>query len=1094
MSDANEPRTFLTEPLAWAVLGLSVALTLTVWHVVAGAENVTARADFEERSHDLATEIAGRLHDDEQILRGAGALVEVEPDLTSDDWHHYVSGLGLKERYPGTIALGFAEWRTPAGSPIDSPTGSHEAPPARSSIVFLESVDGASLSTVGVDLLSNPVRLAAAEHARDSGESTLVAGSTPAGDAEGNGRDALLLLPVYRRGAPMDTAEARRAALNGLVFSTISLGNLVQRARWAVHSNLALRVFASPNPRPETLQFESDAGQNEASAEEIQRLDVLGSPWCFATREPSPRDGSTAPKAVLVMGLLLSVALFIVTWAYVRRRRLASDLARSRRASDARFRTFFDLPLLGTALSSPGRGWLAVNDRMCELMGRTREELLQMSWSDVTHPDDLAADVTLFDRVLAGESNGFTLEKRYLRPDGTTIWARMATQCVRGPDGKAAYFATLVEDIGPRKLEEQRLLARVALVDHALGNPVDDFLRQTLETVNRLTGCDQGVFALFAGTGHPLAVQAHVGVVHGSDARLDTLCEACVVEGRPVFRGDMLAVAVVRSGCVVAVLGAAGKSSPATEADGVSAAQLAELAWSFVERARFMERISESNARFASTFHSAPVMMTLSRVDDGTYLDVNARWEAISGFSREEALGRTSVELGWISEGERDRLGQRLREQGRVDDLELTLIAKDGRPVVAQYAGTILSDRGAQRLLSIAQDVTAERSLQREFEHAQKMESVGRLAGGVAHDFNNMLAVIGGYTELLLESAGADSEIGEDLEEIRKAVERSSQITRQLLAFARRQVIAPKVLFIEDAVTDFLKMLRRLIGEDIDLVWAPTPPVERVRIDPSQVDQVLANLCVNARDAIDGQGTIHITVQGVTLDVRDSVRYESLKPGRYVRLSVRDTGSGIDPEVAQHIFEPFFTTKDVGRGTGLGLATVYGIAHQNGGGVELESTLGAGATFHVYLPAVDDAVDLPSIQAAVLSSRPMGDETVLLVEDEPAVLKLCIGVLGRLGYRVLAAGTPNEALRLAAAHVSDIQLLVSDVVMPEMSGPDLASHLIERIPGLRCLFMSAYRPDTIAQHGLAGRARFIEKPFAVETFGARVRETLDRVD
>jgi CheY-like chemotaxis protein len=371
------------------------------------------------------------------------------------------------------------------------------------------------------------------------------------------------------------------------------------------------------------------------------------------------------------------------------------------------------------------------------------------------------------------------------------------------------------------------------------------------------------------------------------------------------------------------------------------------------------------------------------------------------------------------------------------------------------------------------------------------MESVGRLAGGVAHDFNNMLSVISGHAELGLRATGVGDAVRADLEEIRVAARRAADLTRQLLAFARRQVVAPKVLDLNSAVSALLGMLRRLIGEDIELSWAPSPDAGRVRIDPSQVDQVLTNLAANARDAIQGVGRVTVRTRQVWLDAADLLRHEGAVAGPYAALEVSDTGRGIDPETAAHLFEPFFTTKPVGRGTGLGLATVYGIVKQNDGCVEVDSEVGRGTTVRIFLPSVEaDVTGATTDMAAGLPQS--GHETVLLVEDESAVLRLSKIVLERFGYKVLTAGTPSEAIQVFTTHEGLVHLLVTDVVMPEMNGRELAARLRETHPDLKALFVSGYSASALAPRGVLDEGvHFLQKPFSLEDLAASVRHALD---
>jgi two-component system sensor histidine kinase EvgS len=370
------------------------------------------------------------------------------------------------------------------------------------------------------------------------------------------------------------------------------------------------------------------------------------------------------------------------------------------------------------------------------------------------------------------------------------------------------------------------------------------------------------------------------------------------------------------------------------------------------------------------------------------------------------------------------------------------------------------------------------------------MESVGRLAGGVAHDFNNMLNVIMGYTEMLMDEADPASR--EDLQEILTAARRSAEITRQLLAFARKQTIAPKVLDLNDTVGNLLKMLGRLIGEDIDLAWLPKADLHPVKIDPTQVDQILANLCVNSRDAIEGVGKITIETNNVFFNEEYCQDHAGFKPGAYVMLAVSDDGSGMDRELQENIFEPFFTTKGVGKGTGLGLATVYGIVKQNEGFINVYSEPGKGTTIKIYLPRF--AGDTKDTETAATAEVPPGKgETILLVEDEAVILKLGKRMLEQLGYRVLAANSPEIALELANNHSGKIDLLITDVVMPGMNGRDLALQLQSIQSELRVLFMSGYTANVIAHHGvLDDGIRFMQKPFSQHTLAVSVREALVR--
>ncbi len=438
-------------------------------------------------------------------------------------------------------------------------------------------------------------------------------------------------------------------------------------------------------------------------------------------------------------------------------------------------------------------------------------------------------------------------------------------------------------------------------------------------------------------------------------------------------------------------------------------------------------------------------------------------------------------------------------EKGIPYDEEMEIITRKGRRVWVRTTGEPVRNEKNEiaGVQGSFQDITAQKrtgqereKLQAQLLQAQKMEAVGRLAGGVAHDYNNMLSVIIGYTELALDKVTPGDSLREDLEEVFKAASRSADITRQLLAFARKQTIAPKVIDLNEAVEGMLKMLRRLIGEDIDLFWQPRPGRMPVFLDPSQLDQLLANLCVNARDAIEGVGKLTIETAHVRFDEEYCAGHAGFIPGDFILLAVSDDGCGMDEAVLENIFEPFFTTKGVCEGTGLGLSTVFGIVKQNNGFINVYSEPDKGTTFKIYLPlfAGEDA----GLTVQETTEIPTGHgETVLVVEDETPVLKLVQRILEPSDYTVLTAATPGEAMALAETHAGEIHLLITDVVMPEMNGRELAEHLHARYPGLKVLFMSGYTANVIAHRGILEKSvNFIQKPFSNRDLSVKVREAL----
>ena len=425
--------------------------------------------------------------------------------------------------------------------------------------------------------------------------------------------------------------------------------------------------------------------------------------------------------------------------------------------------------------------------------------------------------------------------------------------------------------------------------------------------------------------------------------------------------------------------------------------------------------------------------------------------------------------------------------------LELDAVRRDGTVVPIEARASFMRDgRGAATgIIGISRDISERKKLEAQLTQAQKMESIGLLAGGVAHDINNKLCVILGNAELVLEDMDPQDAMRRHLEVIKQAGNQSADITRQLLAFARQQAIQPRVLDLNETVSGVLRMLGRLIGEDIELSWIPGEDLSPVKVDPTQVDQILANLCVNARDAIEGTGRLTIETANVTLDEAYCAGKLGFIPGDYVQLVVSDDGCGMDSKVLEHVFEPFFTTKASGKGTGLGLATVYGIVKQNSGFINVYSEPEQGTSIRIYLPPFKGG----TLDQRVAAEAPLargGDETILVVEDDHAILEMIRMMLEPFGYKVVTAGAPVRALELARELGTGIDLLVTDVIMPDMNGRQLASRLREEFPNLRTLFMSGYTADVIAHHGVLDEGvQFISKPFSIEDLARRVRVVLD---
>ena len=510
------------------------------------------------------------------------------------------------------------------------------------------------------------------------------------------------------------------------------------------------------------------------------------------------------------------------------------------------------------------------------------------------------------------------------------------------------------------------------------------------------------------------------------------------------------------------------------------------------ERERAAEALQRSESSFRSVVEDAPYGIYRASIA-GDLILVNLALQKMLGYdSREELLQANVGTQIYRHAPEHERFIRTVVQEQYFKDVELEWKRKDGAPITVRCSGWPVRDEGGTvtYLEVFAEDVTERRVLERQLRMAQKMEAVGRLSGGIAHDFNNLLGVIIGYSQVLKRSLGSATPLYEHAEEIEKAGQRAVSLTRQLLAFSRQQVLEPVILNLNTLVSDMEKMLPRLIGEDVTLELNLDPGLAQVKADHGQIEQVIMNLAVNARDAMLDGGKLTIQTANVELDLAYTRQHPGSRVGQYVMLAVSDTGTGIDPEIQSQIFEPFFTTKERDKGTGLGLATVYGVVKQSGGYIAVDSEKGKGACFSVYLPRVEQPVPTEIKTAAPANIR--GSETVLLVEDAEPLRKLANMFLRDSGYNVLTAADGGEALEVARNHAGPIHLLLTDVVMPGINGRVLAERLAPRQPGMKVLYMSGYTDSFIAGHGvLEAGTHLLHKPFTQDVLARKVREVLD---
>lgn len=497
----------------------------------------------------------------------------------------------------------------------------------------------------------------------------------------------------------------------------------------------------------------------------------------------------------------------------------------------------------------------------------------------------------------------------------------------------------------------------------------------------------------------------------------------------------------------------------------------------------------KAEERFYKAFNANPEPMTIATISEGRYLDVNESFLRITGHERDEVIGRTSMDVKlWKQVEDRAKLVEMLEKQGSVRELDIAFLTKSGEPRVGLISAEVIEIAGQQCILAIVKDVTEHQFLEKQLRQSQKMEAIGQLSGGIAHDFNNLLGVIIGYSEILELELDSNSKLCRRAKEIKKAGQRAASLTRQLLAFSRQQVLEPKVLSLNTVVTDTEKMLRRLIGEDIEMTTALDPDLGQVKADQGQIEMVIMNLAVNARDAMPNGGKLSIETRNIELDGEFALRHPPTVPGSYVMLVMTDTGIGMDAQTQAHIFEPFFTTKEVGKGTGLGLATVYGVVKQSDGYIWVYSEPGLGTTFKVYLPRVDEAVQRSHLSDLATGSL-LESKTVLVVEDEESLRTLTRTLLEQNGYTVLEADGGSRAIEIVQQHRGPIHLLLTDMVMPGMNGREVAEKLMPICPDMRIIYMSGYAGFT-PRAVLNSEANFLPKPFTRDALLGKLREVL----
>lgn len=750
---------------------------------------------------------------------------------------------------------------------------------------------------------------------------------------------------------------------------------------------------------------------------------------------------------------------------------------------------------IGMALVEPQGTFHKVNQAFCKMTGYSENELSLMSFQKITHPEDYDIGSKAVKQLIEGQLDKAAFEKRYVKKDGTIINVSLTTSLLRDTQGLPSYFFTQIQDVTEHKQAEETLRESTEKLQLIIDtSPVGIC---TVDPFGNFVTTNSAYEQMLGYSKEELKELSFFDITHPDyRPKNKELFQNMFSLDSSSFK--MEKVYVRKDGGVINV----SVNATAVIDDKGDTRFGTAFVDDITEKKQVEETLSESAHLLKEAQRLTSIGSWVQDVPSGKLM-----WS-------DETFNIFEIDKNYSGD-----LFEKFLATVHPDDRKLTtdaydtalktkkpytvthrLLMPDGRikHVVECCETSYDEDGNPVKSMGTVQDITERKKAENEQEklmaqltQAQKMESVGRLAGGVAHDYNNISSIIIGYSELAMENVEEGDPLHDDLKEILTAAKRSTEITRQLLAFARQQTIAPKILDLNDTIGNMLKMLRRLIGEDIDLVWLPGEDLWSVKMDPSQVDQIMANLCVNARDAITDVGKMTVETKNISFDEDYCADHPGFSPGEYVLLAVSDDGSGIAPEIIEKIFEPFFTSKGQGEGTGLGLATVYGIVKQNNGFINVYSEQGKGTTVKVYLShhlGQADAVSRTEVSEIPLSSG----ETILLVEDEDSILKLGKRILEELGYTVLAAASPSEAVSLAKEHADEINLLITDVVMPEMNGRELSELLQKTYLNLKVLFMSGYTANVIAHRGvLDDDVCFIPKPFSKEDMAVNVREVLD---
>jgi PAS domain S-box-containing protein len=1104
--EASPERSSYRKLVPYGVLLICLCLTASVWLLSDHWSKRREQLRFQNRTANTVLAITERIQRDAVILRGCEALFAVSGHVTRNQWRTYVEHLAIQDVLPGIQGIGFAQYIKPSeldghirqireeGFPDYTvrPGGERKE---YTSVIFLEPFDARNQRAFGYDMFSEPVRRSAMGRARNTG-TVAMSGKVSLIQETGEGVQAgfLIYLPVYRENAesgtsPAEGANGRRGALLGYVYTPIRINNLMRATFPSSPDDIAFQIYDGTEVSPATLLYDGTAGGG-THGDKIKPLfssrrtvNLYGHPWTLVFRTlPSFKPGVERylSEGILIAGIIISLLAFLLVREQENNRTralaLARDMTSALQESEKRFRKVFEQGPLGIAIVGLDYRWVAVNAAVCRMLGHTEAELSKLTFVDVTHPEDIDADVESAEKLARGEIPSYKMEKRYIKKSGEVLWINLTGSTIVDERGEALYYLSMIEDISERKRSEEALRESEQTQSTLVGENPESIL--LTDTNGIILTCSRVTAQRFNLPMHEIIGSCFYDLLppEVAEERKRRVLEV-IATGKPIRFED------VRFGRTID-----NHFQPVLNAEG----KVVKLVILGIDITELREAV-ELQKRLATAIEQSAEAVVITDAE-GVIQYVNPATERITGYDKAEIIGKTPCmfESGEHGKSFFDDLWDTIRS-GNTWSGRIVNKKKDG--TLYQEDATISPVRDASgkitNFVSVKRDISENLELTKQLFQSQKMEAVGTLAGGIAHDFNNLLTVVLGYSEILLMDRDERDPVYADLRRINQAGQKGADLVQRILAFSRKSEVKLRPSNLNQQIVQLRKMLERTIPKMIEIELKLTDGLHPVNADPTQMDQVLMNLALNARDAMPDRGTLTIETANVTVDEEYARKHIGTEPGEYVLLSVSDTGCGMDGETVEHIFEPFFTTKEAGKGTGLGLAMVYGIVTQHGGQIRCYSEQGHGTTFKIYLPAIEPEEEAEEKQDRTAMPEG-GTETILLVDDEKPVRDLGKRILESSGYTVMTAVDGAQALEVFKKERSRISLVILDLIMPEMGGAQCLQELLSIDPKTKVLIASGFAATGQPKEPLdKGAVGFVAKPYNVREMRRTVRDILD---